>query len=265
MPDRPPSRAGPQRLPPPLRRDCALFLDIDGTLLELAARPERVEVDPGIARMLPVLAADLDGAVALITGRTIADADRLFPGLRLPVAGLHGLERRAHEGAVHIHWASTPALRQLRGELLRLAGRHAGVVLEDKGGTLALHYRAAPRLAAYLHRFVRARVAAIAADRRWTLQPGRRVVEVRPDGRDKGTAVTEFLDEPPFRGRLPVFVGDDHTDEQGFAAVTRSGGFAVKVGPGATRARYRLPDVAGVRRWLRRSMDAWTTTEQEAE
>lgn len=236
--------------PPPLDCGMALFLDIDGTLLDLALTPDRVRVDGDVAELLPALARCFGGALALITGRTIADADRLFPGLALPVAGQHGVERRAANGAICPNRQPVPELERLRGELERFAARHEGVLLEDKGSTLALHYRQAPRLASLVHRTLRAEMAVAAHGRAWRLQSGKGIAEIRPDGRDKGTAVDEYMDEAPFRGRLPVFVGDDDTDEFGFAAVSRRGGWAVKVGAGPTHARYRLSDVTAVRRWL---------------
>ncbi|MEP7181907.1 MAG: trehalose-phosphatase [Betaproteobacteria bacterium] len=237
--------------PPALAPDCALFLDIDGTLLHLAVTPARVHVDGEVAVLLPALAARLGGALALITGRAIADADRLFPELALPIAGQHGCERRAANGTYHRHAAAATDLARLRYGLSELVRRHDGLLLEDKGATLALHYGLAPQLAAYVHRAVRAEVAlAAAAGATLKVQRGKRIVEVKPDGRDKGTAILEFMAEPPFRGRRPVFAGDDLTDELGFAAVQRLGGWAVKVGPGATRAHHRLPDVDAVRQWL---------------
>ena len=244
------TRPAPPGAPPPLTRDCAVFLDLDGTVLDLAATPDRVRVDSDVAALLPALAAHRDGAFALITGRAIADVDRLFPELALPIAGQHGCERRGADGVVH-GLSVVGNLAELRVALGRLVARHDGLLLEDKGATLAIHYRLAPRLAGYVHRTVRAEVAlAAAAGANWCLQRGKRLVEVKPDGRDKGTAILEFMAEAPFRGRRPVFAGDDLTDEFGFAAVERLGGWAVKVGPGATRAHYRLPDVNAVREWL---------------
>jgi trehalose 6-phosphate phosphatase len=132
-----------------------------------------------------------------------------------------------------------------------LAARHPGLRLEDKGVTLALHYRQAPRLAGYVHRAARAMLdEALAGGAALQCFAGKRVVEIAPDGRDKGTAIIEYLAEPPFAGRRPVFIGDDRTDEFGFAAVRRCRGWAVKVGGGATHAQFRLPDVASVRAWL---------------
>jgi trehalose 6-phosphate phosphatase len=248
---RPARRASSRRAPPPLAADCALFLDIDGTLLELAATPDRVHVDAHVVALLPALAARLDGALALITGRAIDDADRLFRGLRLPIAGQHGCERRAADGTLHVHAPAPVGLEQVRADFRRLARSHAGLLLEDKGSTLALHYRQAPRLAGHVHRAARARLAtAIAEGAALRLQTGKGLVEIKPDGRDKGTAIAEYMAEPPFAGRVPVFVGDDRTDEYGFDAVASMGGWGVKVGRGPTRAAYNLPSVATVRRWL---------------
>ncbi len=243
-------RARRQIPPPPLDRGAALFLDIDGTLLDLAPTPDLARDDGVIAACLPALARELGGAVALVTGRTIADADRLLPGLALAIAGQHGAERRSADGSIHRHRLPVPGLSRLRRELKLFVARHDGVLFEDKGATLALHYRQAPSLASHVHRKLRAQLAIGTRGRAWRLQAGKGIVEVRPDGHDKGTAITEFMSELPFRERRPVFLGDDRTDEYGFAAVARMGGWAVKVGPGPTQARYRLPDVAAVRRWL---------------
>jgi trehalose 6-phosphate phosphatase len=131
-----------------------------------------------------------------------------------------------------------------------LAARHDGLLFEDKGATLALHYRRAPGLASHVHRTLRAQLATTAPGTAWRLQSGKGILELRPQGRDKGTAILEYMMEPPFVGRLPVFVGDDCTDEYGFVAVMHAGGWAVKVGRGRTTAHYRLPDVPAVRRWL---------------
>ncbi len=234
--------------PPLLDSDgVALFLDIDGTLLDLAATPDGVYVDHAVTALLPALARRLSGALALITGRAIAGADDLFPGLHLPIAGLHGLVRRAADGSLHSH--PPPAgIEPLRADMAGFAARHRGVLLEDKGVTLALHYRQAPRLAPQVYRFMRERLAGLRGA--WYLQPGKGILEIRPSGGDKGTAVRDYMAEEPFAGRLPVFVGDDRTDEHGFAAAAALGGWGVKVGRGSTQARYRLPQVAAVRAWL---------------
>ncbi len=233
--------------PPALGHDCALFLDIDGTLAELAQAPDAVTIDAGIATALPRLADTLGGALALVTGRAITSADRLFPGLTLPTAGQHGCERRDATGTIHLHAPARRTQARLRKLLQRLAKRHPQLLLEDKGAALALHYRRTPQLAAHLHRTLR---RSLAPDDGYALQPGKLLLEVRPEGRDKGTAIDDFMGEAPFAGRLPVFVGDDLTDEHGFAAVERLGGWTVKVGAGRTAARFRLPDPAAVGAWL---------------
>lgn len=235
--------------PPPLAACDALFLDIDGTLLELAPTPTEVHVDAQIASLLPALHAVLGGACALVTGRSLTDVDSLFPGDRLPAAGQHGCERRDASGVLHLHAPDRRILARLRGLFTEFAARHEGLLVEDKGASLALHYRQAPQLASHVHRTISAALAEL-PDAAVRLQPGKRLVEVRPDGRDKGTAIRDFLREAPFAGRRPVFVGDDVGDEHGFAVIHRFGGVSVKVGPGPTRAHHRLPDVASVRTWL---------------
>ena len=237
------------RHPPPAggAKRWALFLDLDGTLLAIADAPDRVQVDAGLRVLIRVLRRELGGAVALVSGRGVADVERLFPRLRLSIAGLHGIERRDAHGVLHRRRVPR-ILPQLRARLVEAAGRHAGLLLEDKEFALALHYRRAPRLAGFAHRLVAALAATTGG--KFQLQRGKRVAELRPTGCDKGTAIAEFMREPPFLGRKPVFVGDDATDECGFMVVNREYGISVKVGPGRTCARWRLRDVAAVHAWL---------------
>jgi trehalose 6-phosphate phosphatase len=243
-------RVAPGRRPPPaLARTDALFLDIDGTLLHHADAPDQVHVGAGLLALLPAVSRRLGGAVALITGRSIRDADRLFPGLKLAIAGQHGCSRRSVDGAIHRHPGPLPGLSNIRRDLNLFAQRHPGILLEDKGSTFAVHYRRVPNLAALVHRKLRTLLAGM-PEGAWVIQRGKAVAELRPHGRDKGTAILEYLEESPFRGRVPVFVGDDLTDEYGFAAVASQGGWAVKVGRGPTVARYRLSNVVAVRSWL---------------
>jgi trehalose 6-phosphate phosphatase len=239
--------------PPPLASDCALFLDIDGTLAELAHSPDAVHINAELAAVLPRLRDDLDGALALVTGRAITDSDRLFPGLLLPIAGQHGCERRDAAGAIHLHAPVSRTQARLRRLLHGLAKRHPQLLLEDKGASLALHYRDSPELASHVHRTLR---RSLAPNEGYALQPGKMLIEVRPEGRDKGTAIYDFMAEEPFAGRVPVFVGDDQTDEHGFAVVERLDGWTVKVGPGRTAARFRLPDPLAVRQWLLAPVEA---------
>ena len=236
-------------LPPPLNESCAVFLDIDGTLLEIAPSPDLVSVGPALPMLLPALRRRLGGAVALITGRSISDVDRLFPGMRIAIAGQHGCERRDAQGTLHLHAKQTATLARLRDLFTAFARAHPGLTLEDKGATLAVHYRQAPQLAAHVHRTMRETVESTGT-RGYRLQPGKCLLELRPDGRDKGAAIADFMAEQPFRGRFPVFIGDDLGDEHGFAVIERMGGWTIKVGAGATRARFRVPDVAAVIAWL---------------
>ncbi len=237
-------------LPAP-RTSWAYFFDIDGTLVDLADSPARARLDPAFRQLIEDLYRASGGAVALISGRSIADTDRLFLDHRLPVAGQHGVERRDAGGRISRHAFPADELDRARRQLAAAVARRPGLLLEDKGLSLALHYRQAPRLAGYAHRLVRTLVAGRGAE--YCVQAGKRVVEMKPAGRDKGVAVLEFMREAPFRGRTAVFVGDDVTDEYGFATVNRLGGHSVKVGRGPTVAQWRLPDVAAVRAWLERA------------
>jgi trehalose 6-phosphate phosphatase len=195
------------------------------------------------------LQSALNGACALVTGRSLKDVDRLFPAFALPAAGQHGCERRDAAGTLHLHAADHATLARLRALFTAFATRHQGLLLEDKGATLALHYRLAPQLAAQVAEAME-RALADEPGAALCLQPGKMLVEIRPEQRDKGTAIGDFMRELPFSGRRPVFVGDDIGDEHGFAVVSRLNGYGIKVGAGRTRARHRLPDVAAVRQWL---------------
>lgn len=242
MPDTPPR--------PHATDSWAFFLDVDGTLFELADRPDAVHTDPAIMQLLAGLRAASGGAVALISGRPVAAVDSLFSPLRLPVAGLHGIERRDALGKLHSHSFAEAPLRRIAGRLAACATQHAGLIFEDKGLALALHYRQAPHLKDVVHETAAA--VAVELGEEFELMHGKMVIEIKPGGRNKGAAIEEFLGEAPFRGRLPVFVGDDVTDEYGFAVVNRLGGHSVKVGPGASAARWRLADASAVRDWLTR-------------
>lgn len=236
-------------LPPPaIADDWGLFLDVDGTLLDFAARPDQVRVPDGLIRILEALHQRLDGALALVSGRPLAQLDRLFAPLQLPAAGLHGLEHRGDD-ARHV---APPPLHTLRGKAEIAAMQFPGALVEDKGSTLALHWRGNPAAEAPLRALAEAALPWLPDYR---LQPGDQVLELRPKGADKGMAIAAMLGRPPFRGRRPVFVGDDHTDEHGFATVLERDGLAVVVGPREpTAAGYRLADTAAVYEWLRRGI-----------
>lgn len=237
------------RLPTP-DGDLAWFLDIDGTLAELAATADAVVVEPATSALLERLHRLSGGALALVSGRPISAIDALFPGTRYAAAGQHGHERRGADGRVvpARDVAGHQSLAAAQAFLTDVVQRNPGLRLEVKASALALHYRQAPRLGGYVHRTMQTLQRGLGDD--WVLQPGKRIVELLPRGSDKGTAVEAFLAEPPFAGRVPVFVGDDLTDEHAFAIVNARGGYSVKVGAGRTIARWRLGDVGAVRTWL---------------
>lgn len=241
-------RRGPQRRPPAACVECAFFLDVDGTLLDIADTPSAVRVDRELLELIGRLSRVSGGALALVSGRSISDLEELLGVRRMPLAGQHGLERRDAAGRLWIHAAPPGAKCTIKEALAPVLARHRGLLLEDKGLTLALHYRQAPHLGAYAHR--RMSMLMQEAGGGLELQKGKLVIEIKPAGIDKGTAVAEYLAESPFRGRHPVFIGDDLNDEHGFAEVNRMGGISIKVGRGASCARYRLPHVAAVRHWL---------------
>jgi trehalose 6-phosphate phosphatase len=237
---------------PRLDPQSALFLDVDGTLLEIAPRPELVQVPDGLPSLIIRLSAERQGALALISGRPLAQLDRLFKPWQGAAAGLHGIERRRADGILDCaaDRNSAAALDRLRLKLAALAADGTGLTLEDKGATLALHYRAAPQRAPEIRAIVEALYRETASVLR--LIAGKMVFEFQPRSADKGRAIAAFLAEPPFLGRRPVFVGDDTTDEDGFAEIRRRGGIGVRVGffDGATAANYRLPTVESVLAWL---------------
>ena len=224
-----------------------LFLDVDGTLLELAATPFAVVVHPPLPELLARLHRAAGGALALVSGRTIADLDRLFGALALPAAGLHGSERRNAAGRLEVAEVVHTQLAVVRAGLGALAARHPGVLLEDKGVALALHFQGARELEHQL----RAEVALIAAPLvpEYTLLDGHAVIEVKPAVHTKDSAVSAFMREPPFMGRMPIFIGDDQTDYGGFAAVRRFDGLAIAVGP-RVKSQWWLPGPKAVHHWL---------------
>lgn len=224
----------------------ALFLDFDGTLVDLASSPEMITVPRALPRLLKGLSSRFAGALAIFTGRSLADLDRHL-GIRLPAAGQHGVQRRFEAGAQP--WeASVPRLDDIQHRLRELSGSWPGLLVEDKGSTLAVHYRAAPEAGEQVRGLFEEIVQA--AGEALDIQEGKYVYELRPAGVDKGAALEAFMDMPPFAGRVPLVVGDDVTDEAAFEAALKAGGVAVKVGEGTTRARWRLEAPQAVRQWL---------------
>ncbi len=234
--------------PPGIAAGDALFLDLDGTLVEIAPTPDAVRPARHLPRLLEAVSERIGSALAIVSGRTIPDIDRILAPLVLPAAGLHGLERRSGNGA-HSPPPALPRFDELRAALGRFAAGYSGLLLEDKGAALAMHFRARPELAAA----AAAAVDRALGDRRGgiAVQHGKAVIELRPEGADKGAAVAAFMAEPPFAGRRPVFAGDDKTDEAAFRAVRARGGVSVRIGrEGASAAEWRLADVEAVHAWL---------------
>lgn len=239
---------------PPFQPGWALFLDVDGTLLDIAERPDEVETRAVDCALVEGLQRAAGGALALISGRSLSQLDVMFAPLRLPAAGQHGFERRDVKGKRHRHRFPVETLASAKEKLREFAARHAGLVLEDKGASVALHYRLAPALADAAREAMRKASAPLGA--RVEVQAGKMVWELKPAGAHKGVAIEEFMREPPFAGRTPVFLGDDVTDEHGFRVVNRLEGHSIKVGAGDTEARWRLLNPAAARAWLRQWLAA---------
>lgn len=226
----------------------ALFLDFDGTLVDLAARPDSVHVDPDLATTLAQLALSLGGALAIVSGRPIATIDAHLWPHRFDVAGLHGAERRVAGVVRSGHTHDGGALRRAVEILQRLALDEPRLLVEDKGLSVALHWRLAPAFEARALSTVDSALAL--AGPAYRIQYGHAVAEIVPAHASKGSAVDEFLTLPPYAGRRPAFFGDDLTDEAAFAAVNRHGGISVKIGEGPTAAGVRLATPEALRRRL---------------
>ncbi|NJM34860.1 MAG: trehalose-phosphatase [Rhodomicrobium sp.] len=230
----------------------AFFFDFDGTLADIAERPEDVEVTDATRDALNALRELSGGAVAIVTGRDIASIDHFLAPLRLPVAGVHGLTRRDANGQVHSPEIDAAALDAIAGRLAALVEREDGLLIERKHGGLALHYRRRPELEDVC---ITAMEAASADSANISLRRGKMVIEAVAHSSNKGAAIESFLAEEPFRGRIPVFAGDDVTDEDGFAFVNAQGGVSIKIGAGSTIARHRSGDREELLAWLSRVID----------
>lgn len=237
-----------------LHPSCALFLDFDGTMVDIAPQPHAVHVPEPLITLLRALHGYLDGAVAVISGRPIDQLDDFLEPLRFPVAGVHGAERRRADGTLVL--LNTHPLDHVEAAARALAARHPGLLVENKRGSLALHYRQAPELE---DECLRTMQAAVDESPGLTLLRGKMVAEAKPGGASKGRAIEDFLREPPFAGRTPVFIGDDVTDEAGFSAVQQLGGIGVKVGTGPTAAQRRIPDPTALRLELEAAVAARLT------
>jgi trehalose 6-phosphate phosphatase len=201
---------------------------VDGTLLDIAATPDAVVVDAALPVLLQDVRDALGGALALVSGRSLEQLDALFAPNSWAAAGLHGLERRDASGRIHRVAEADPALDEARVALADVVARAPGALLEDKGRSIAVHYRSAPALAHVLRRELKAIAARLGED--FHVLEGRRVLELKPVAATKARAIEAFLAEAPFAGRLPMFIGDDVTDLDGFAAVEAAGGVSIAVG-----------------------------------
>ncbi len=230
----------------------ALFLDFDGTLTELASRPEAVRIASGLIPTLASLHAHLGGALAIVTGRPEVDIDGFLAPLRLPLASEHGAQYRLHDTS---HPAvAPPDLTPVLQAAYDLVQRHPGLLVEPKRASVALHYRLAPHMET---RCLDTLLRAMQGMEGVELLRGKFVFEVKPRGVHKGQAIMDFMTQSPFAGRMPVFVGDDVTDESAFAAVQALGGWGIKVGEGPTMAQYRCMTPAALRGWLSAARTTW--------
>lgn len=241
----------PVSVPPVLPAHAALFLDFDGCLVDIAPRPDAVIVSDALAPRLERLRVRLEGALALVSGRDIADLRRWLPGFRGVIAGSHGAELSLDGATIRTTHDIALDVARLHADAVRAAAGHPAILVEPKPHGVALHYRADPSLRAVveaaMQRLARAHPGLI-------LQPAKMAVELRPAGTGKDGAVERLMASAPFAGRVPVYAGDDLTDEDAMAVAQAQGGFGVKIGAGDTLARHRLPDPAAVARWLDRSL-----------
>jgi trehalose 6-phosphate phosphatase len=237
--------------PKPLRLgETALFLDLDGTLAPIAARPQDVRPDPRRTSLLGRLAERLDGRLAVVSGRTLGDVDRILEGCVTAVAAVHGLVLRHPNGRVEAT-PGHPGLAAATAGLRAFAALDSGLIVEEKGLSVALHFRLAGRFGSA----ARDCAERLAASTGLTLQEGDMVEELRTPGPDKGASVRAFMSAPPFADARPVFVGDDATDENGFAAAQALGGMGVGVGAiRPTQASYRLIGVDAALTWLENAL-----------
>lgn len=231
-------------------RSLALFLDVDGTLLELAASPDAVRVPAALRNTLELSFQREEGALALVSGRSLDNLDRLFAPSRFPACGQHGFERRDAGGRLTRarvdHRLLGPVYDQVRAQL----ENRGPLVLEEKTTALALHYRRAPHLQSEAREIMECAAAALAPH--YQLRTGKCVYELTPTCCSSRVAIECFMSEVPFAGRTPVFIGDDDTDEEGFDAVNALGGYSIRVGwEGPSAAQYRFATVSGVVGWLR--------------
>lgn len=238
----------PSPLPQP-QPDWAWFLDLDGTLLDIAATPHAVTVPVSLVPTLSALRGAVHGALAVVSGRPVQQVRDLLEPLRPAAAGLHGLELVTPDGLRHGAKRPLPPVGNLRRQLQEIVSQYPNAELENKGAALAVHYRQAPQFEQQIRRAVE---AAAARNRGFEILEGKMVLEFRPVGIDKGLAVREFMSIAPFAGRKPIFIGDDRTDEDGFRAARELGGMGIRVGEPVANgdASYHVESPAALRLWL---------------
>ncbi|MGP9813574.1 trehalose-phosphatase [Rhodopseudomonas sp. NSM] len=233
---------------------CALLLDIDGTLLDMAPTPREVWVPPELEQTLRALHERTSGALALVSGRSINDIDLIFAPLKLPAVGGHGAEMRLLSSGDYAATNVPPLDPELKSRLAAIARISPGILLEDKGYSLALHYRLAP----HTEKAIYESVAAIRAENPHApleVLPGKSVCEIKHAGVTKATGVLELMKHEPFKGRRPVFLGDDVTDETVFAIMPELRGIAFSVGRHSDIVAGHFDEPRDVRAWLAQLLD----------
>lgn len=237
-------------------RKTALFLDCDGTLAEIAAEPSQARVSPSVLASVRALHEITGGAVAIVSGRSLAQLDTLLDPLILPLAGIHGLQRRGASGRLHAPKIDEAALARATQAIESFAASRRGLICEPKPGSVALHYRLRPDLETPVLQMA---AATVADNPPLSLLHGKCVVELRCSHRTKGDAIRDFMRERPFSGRTPIFAGDDETDEAGFQVMPEMGGIGIKIGDGPTKAGRRVGTPAEFHAWLARLAAIWRT------
>src|ERR1700690_3344910 len=232
----------------------ALLLDIDGTLLDLAPTPREVWVPPGLAETLNRLHDKTSGALALVSGRSLNDIDLIFAPAQFPAVGGHGAEMRISIGSEAVATHAPPMDQELKRRLAAIARLSPGILLEDKGYSLALHYRLAPHAEKAIYEAV-SLIRADLPNAAIEILPGKCVCEIKQAGFDKASGVRELMTHEPFSGRRPVFIGDDVTDESVFAIMPDLGGLAFSVGRHAKGVAGHFDTPSDVRAWLKRLVD----------
>jgi trehalose 6-phosphate phosphatase len=238
----------------PHLNECALLLDIDGTLLDFAPTPREVWVPPGLAKTLDRLLARTSGALALVSGRSLNDIDLIFAPKQFPAIGGHGAEMRVSVDSESVATHAPPMDKELKMRLAAIAKLSPGILLEDKGYSLALHYRLAPHAEKAIYEAV-SLIRADLPNAPIEVLPGKCVCEIKPSGFTKATGVLELMTHEPFRGRRPIFIGDDVTDETVFAIMPDLGGIAFSVGRRAQGVAGHFDEPRDVREWLAHLLD----------